>query len=143
MKAKSKFYMDCHLAGRKYYDADLVWDRLRIGLPLHLEREPDNRYDPEAVQVILHNDGEEFLLGYIPRGDNQNLAPFFDMGYNNLFDCRINRINPEAHPEAQVHLTISVRKNGDCLLDNPDKNQVKEIRPENEQNNYSTSKNRG
>ena len=110
MKAQSKFYMDCHLAGRKFHDADLVWDRLKTGMPLRLEREADNRYDPEAVQVILNSDGEEFLLGYIPRGDNQKLSPFFDMGHDDLFECRINRINPDAHPEAQVQLTIRIRK---------------------------------
>ena len=25
MEAKKKFFMDCHLAGRKYHDADEVW----------------------------------------------------------------------------------------------------------------------
>lgn len=110
MKAQSKFYMDCHLAGRKYHDADLVWDRLRIGMPLRLEREADNRYDPEAVQVIFNSDGEDYLLGYIPRGDNLALAPFFDMGHDNLFDCRISRLSPEKHPEEQVQLTVRIRK---------------------------------
>lgn len=110
MKEKSKFYMDCHLAGRKYHEADLVWDQLRVGMPLRLEREADNRYDPEAVQVIFNSNGEDFLLGYIPRGDNRSLAPFFDMGHTDLFDCRINRINPEAHPEEQIQLTVRIRR---------------------------------
>lgn len=110
MKAQSKFYMDCHLAGRKFHDADLVWDRLKIGMLLRLEREADNRYDPEAMQVILNSDGEDFLLGYIPRSDNQKLSPFFDMGHDDLFECRINRINPDAHPEEQVQLTIRIRR---------------------------------
>ena len=110
MKEKSKFYMGCHLAGRKYHEADLVWDRLRVGMPLRLEREADNRYDPEAVQVIFNSDGEDFLLGYIPRGDNRSLAPFFDMGHDDLFDCRISRIAPEEHPEEQIQLTVRIRK---------------------------------
>ena len=97
-------------AGRKYHEADLVWDKLRVGMPLRLEREPDNRYDPEAVQVIFHNDGEDFLLGYIPRCDNQCLAPFFNMGHDDLFDCRISRISPEKHPEEQIQLTVRIRR---------------------------------
>lgn len=111
MKAKNKFYMDCHLAGRKYHDADMVWDLLRIGTPLRLEREPDNRYDPEAVQVIFNNDGEDFLLGYIPRSNNQALSPFFDMDYADIFECCISRISPEKHPEEQIQLTIRIKKN--------------------------------
>ena len=110
MKENSKYYMDCHLAGRKYHDADLVWDQLRIGLRLRLEREPDNRYDPEAIQVVFNNDGEDFLLGYIPRGDNQRLSPFFDMDRGEMFDCRISRISPEKHPEEQIQLTVRIKK---------------------------------
>ena len=112
MKAHSKFYMDCHLAGRKYHDADMVWDKLRIGTTLRLEREADNRYDPEAVQVIFNHDGEDFLLGYIPRSNNHSLSPFFDMGYTNICDCRISRITPEEHPEEQIQLTIRLKQNG-------------------------------
>lgn len=97
------------MAGRKYHEADLVWDRLRVGMPLRLERESDNRYDPEVVQVILNSDGEDFLLGYIPRSDNQRLSPFFDMGHDDLFDCRISRLSPELHPEEQVQLTVRIR----------------------------------
>ena len=26
MESKKKYFMDCHLAGRKYHDADEVWD---------------------------------------------------------------------------------------------------------------------
>ena len=49
MEAKKKFFMDCHLAGRKYHDADEVWDKLKVGTLLQLERDLDNRYDPDAV----------------------------------------------------------------------------------------------
>ena len=112
MEAHSKFYMDCHLAGRKYHDADMVWDKLRIGTPLRLEREANNRYDPEAVQVIFSHDGEDFLLGYIPRGNNRSLSPFFDMDYTDIFDCRISRISPEEHPEEQIQLTIRIKRKG-------------------------------
>lgn len=34
-----------------------------------------------------------------------------DMGYTNIFECRINQIDERAHPEQQVHLVIKVRKN--------------------------------
>ncbi len=113
MKAHRKFYFDCHLAGRKYHDADLVWDQLRVGMPVRLEREADNRYDPEAVQVILTIDDEDYLLGYIPRSVNQNLTPFFDMGWGCLFDCCISRIAPEAHPENQIRLTVRIHQRDD------------------------------
>jgi hypothetical protein len=30
MIAKKLFFMDCHLAGRKYHEADEVWDDLKV-----------------------------------------------------------------------------------------------------------------
>ena len=110
MKAHEMFYMDCHLAGRKYYDADLVWDRLQTGMTVRLELEPDNRFDPNAVQVIFNNDGEDYLLGYIPRSDNQKIAGFLEMGWGDIFECRISKLNPEAYAEQQVHLTIKIKR---------------------------------
>ena len=110
MKAHQKFYMDCHLAGRKYHDADLVWEYLRVGQTLRLEREQDNPHDPNAVQVIFNKDGEDYLLGYIPRDCNKDLAAILEMGWTNIFNCRIAGLNPDTHAENQVQLTISIRR---------------------------------
>ena len=44
-------------------------------------------------------------------GENVELANFLDMGWNNVFECRISGIKPEAHPENQVHLTIKIKRN--------------------------------
>ena len=111
METKKLYFMDCHLAGRMYHDADEVWDDLKVGTILRLEHEKDNRHDPNAVMVVYEKDGEEYKIGYIPRGENEMLAIFFDMGWNNIFECRISGIKPEAHPENQVHLTIKIKRN--------------------------------
>ena len=34
MLANKMYLMDCHLAGRKYHDADEVWDELKVGTVL-------------------------------------------------------------------------------------------------------------
>ena len=39
MVTKKLFFMDCHLAGRKYHDADEVWEDLKVGTTLRLERD--------------------------------------------------------------------------------------------------------
>ena len=112
MEAKKKFFMDCHLAGRKYYDADEVWDKLKVGTLLRLEREMENRYDPEAVAVI-YDDAEmddSFKIGFIPRENNETIASILEMGWTDLFECRISKINPEAHSENQVHMTIKIKR---------------------------------
>ena len=108
--------MSCHLAARQYYDADLVFEYLRVGKEVRLERELDNPHDPNAVQVIFTKDGEDYLLGYIPRSDwcavgsadNRAIADFLEMGWDGAFRCVISGINPDTHPENQMHLTISL-----------------------------------
>ncbi|MBO4380363.1 MAG: HIRAN domain-containing protein [Muribaculaceae bacterium] len=113
MEAKKKFFMDCHLAGRMYHDADEVWDKLNVGTVLQLELDKDNRYDPNAVAVVFHDKelDDDFLIGYIPRADNETLAAFLEMGWNDVFECRISKIKEDAHPEHQVGLTIKIKRN--------------------------------
>ena len=115
METNKKYFMDCHLAGRMYHDADTVWNQLTVGTKLRLLREADNRHDPDAVQVVYYDKEteENVLLGYIPSTDNEQLAIFMDMGWGHLFECRICQVNPEAHPERQIHLSIKVRRNKD------------------------------
>lgn len=108
---KNIYFMDCHLAGRKYHDADEVWEQLNVGTQLKLMAEPDNRFDPYAVGVLFHaKDNEDYLLGYIPRGENKQLSAFFEMGWSDIFECRISQLDAEAHPEEQVQLTIKIKK---------------------------------
>ena len=111
MVTKKLFFKDCHLAGRKYHDADEVWDELKVGTTLRLERDKENRFDPYAVMVEYEKEDEEYLLGYIPRGENETIANLLEMGWNHIFECRICKINEEAHPERQVHLTIKIKRN--------------------------------
>ena len=113
MEKKKKYFMDCHLAGRMYHDADEVWNQLKVGTKLRLVREADNRHDPNAVAVMYDNKetDEAVLIGYILGTDNEQLAILLDMGWTHLFECCICQVNPEAHPERQIHLTIKVKRN--------------------------------
>jgi len=82
---------------------------------VQLVREADNRYDPNAVMVCYNDEenDEQVCLGYIPRSQNNTIALMMDMGYSDIFECRINRVNEKAHPEQQVNLTIKICRNID------------------------------
>lgn len=118
MKAKKLYFTECHLAGRQYHDADEVWDKLKVGTTLVLEREEDNKHDPFAVKVVFRSldkktdRTEDYLLGYIPRAENEVIANFLDMGWTEVFECRISKICPDAHYENQIRLTIRIKRNG-------------------------------
>lgn len=118
MKAKKLFFKECHLAGRQYHDVDEVWEELHVGTLLELERDLDNRYDKNEVAVIYNqgldeDTGErnEYLLGYIPSDENEEIAQLLEMGWNEIFECRICKIKPEAHYENQIYLSIRIKKN--------------------------------
>ena len=117
MKAKKLYYKECHLAGRKYYDVDEVWEELKVGTLLTLQRDYDNRHDHNAVAVMykrrdeLTGEMEEFHLGYIPRCENDDLAPLLEMGWGEIFECRISRIKADENYEEQIKLTIRILRN--------------------------------
>ena len=58
------------VAGFRHHQAPTLFDQLSPGDTLTLRREPDNPYDPRAIQVLWQGQ----LLGYVPRRNNQALA---------------------------------------------------------------------
>lgn len=107
-----KQFLVCHLAGRKFHDADKVWNYLKPGTALQLKRENGNPHDSNAVAVLFHNpdDGKDYRIGYIPRELNETIASMLDMGWTDVFQCIINSINPDKHPEHQIYLTINITR---------------------------------
>lgn len=63
------------IKGTFYYEADQVEasGRLRIGTALVLQAEPDNAYDPFALQVFYPLPNRLALLGYMPRQDTARI----------------------------------------------------------------------
>ena len=103
---QSIYYMDCHIAGFKYWDGIEVFNHLKIGTPLHLVREEDNKYDAEAIAVYW----KDAKLGFIPSSMNTDLSKFLDMGYSDIFNVRINRVTPEKEPNSQIGIVIKILK---------------------------------
>ena len=64
------------LAGARYYDANAVWEEMRVGDALELIREPDNPHDANAIRI----EWRSRKIGYVPRRDNEHLARQMDHG---------------------------------------------------------------
>lgn len=103
---KSIYYMDCHIAGFKYWDGTEVFNHLRIGTPLRLVREKGNIHDAEAVSIYW----KESKLGYIPSSMNTDISKFLEMGYGEIFKVVINRVSPEKEPNSQIGIVIKIRQ---------------------------------
>ena len=66
-----------HVAGTAYYDAEAVAHRLHPGQRLALRRQPGNRYDDLAIEVLGPRGRK---LGYVPRRHNEMPARLIDAG---------------------------------------------------------------
>ncbi len=99
---KRRHFLNTHIAGLTYYDAVLVFKNLEIGFQLDLEIDENNKFDPYAVAIYANG----YKIGYIPKTSNKELYKFLEMGYSDAFDVRINKINPNEHPESQIGISI-------------------------------------
>jgi hypothetical protein len=99
---KRRHFIHSNIAGFTYYDGPVAFSELKIGTQLQLVPEPENRYDPKAVMVMFG----DLKLGYLPRGQNSEISKLLEMGYTNLFETRVQRIDPEEYPENQVGIIV-------------------------------------
>lgn len=102
------YFIHFDLAGFSYYDGALVFDQLHIGSQLHLQYERDNPHDEHAVAVYFDSINSECRtkLGYVPSQHNKTIAKLCQMGYADIFDVRVVRVNAGAHPERQISVTV-------------------------------------
>lgn len=68
---------DSYIAGTTHIKDETVFDDLKEGDKLILQREPDNRFDENAI-LVLNEKGQK--LGYIPEKDNIVFARLMDAG---------------------------------------------------------------
>lgn len=106
MKTQRRHYTTFHIAGFSYWDGCIVFNELKIGTELTLQREEDNKFDPYAVAIYYG----EHKLGFIPRNENHEISKFLELGHTDLFELRINRITPDAQPESQVGVIVYLKQ---------------------------------
>ncbi|MBR6020301.1 MAG: HIRAN domain-containing protein [Lachnospiraceae bacterium] len=68
---------DSYVAGTSHIKDETILDALKVGDTLWLRREPENRFDANAILVL---DGEKRKCGYIPEKDNIVFARLMDAG---------------------------------------------------------------
>ena len=68
---------DSYVAGTAYVEDESIFDDIAEGDRLILQREPDNRFDENAIAVF---DEKKRRLGYIPEKDNVVFARLMDAG---------------------------------------------------------------
>lgn len=103
---KRRHFLHCDIAGFTYWDGCMAIEHLKIGTELTLVREEDNKFDPYAVALFFQG----MKLGYIPRGENHDVSQLLEMGYSDIFEVRINKLDLDEHPESQVGIIIYLKR---------------------------------
>ena len=88
------------LAGSQYYAVGEFWREMRVGDPLTLVREPDNRHDRNAIRVEWRG----HKLGYVPRAENRAVAAALDGG--DTLVARISRLTEHPNPWRRVEFEV-------------------------------------
>ena len=107
---KRRHYAHFRLAGFSYWEGAAVFDELKVGTPLTLQRGADNAFDPYAVAIYYG----EYKLGFVPRGENHELSKFLEMGHGAWFEARINRVSPTEEPEQQIGVVVHLLGAGEA-----------------------------
>ena len=89
-----------YIAGTSYIDDQSIFDELKDGDKLFLKREPDNRFDENAI-LVLDEKGRK--LGYIPEKDNLVFARLMDAG--KYLTARMTDIDKDA-PFVRINIDI-------------------------------------
>ncbi len=107
-------YKECQIAGITFHDLRDIWDELYEGAELALVREKDNKHDKYAIAVALADDYEgdpddfdfDFILGYVPRSENQHLATMMDLGWADAFECELSQVNGSNPYKGSLYMKI-------------------------------------
>ena len=105
-KTIDRHFGNFNIAGFTYWEGCMAIADLKVGSQLRLVREEDNTFDPHAVAIYY----EDYKLGFIPRGENELISKMVDLGYGKIFDCRVQRISLDAHPEKQVGVIVFLKE---------------------------------
>lgn len=111
---KRVLYKECQIAGITFHDLKEVWDELYEGAELALVRQKDNKYDKYAIAVAIADDYDgdpddfdfDYILGYVPRTENQHLATMMDLGWADAFECELSQVNGSNPYKGSLYMKI-------------------------------------
>ncbi|MGH7884269.1 MAG: HIRAN domain-containing protein, partial [Thermodesulfobacteriota bacterium] len=95
------FLKSFHIAGFSYYQGSFVFSELSIGTKLDIVLDSKNVHDDSAIE--LRYKGKK--VGYVPAAQNEEIAAIMKAGYK-IFECVIQQLSPEKHPEQQVRVGV-------------------------------------
>lgn len=86
-------------------------ERMQVGDQLHLEPEPTNKFDPNAVKIIFNvtDNGEDItplFLGYVPKKFSSEISAL--LGIDVPVICTVDEVNSSAKTYEMIKVTVSI-----------------------------------
>lgn len=111
-KQKFEFFV----AGVQHHSLHKFMPEIQVGDHLMLVKEPENKYDHNAIKIVYHAADDAFgMLGYVPGKISAAVTAFLDYSENPT--CIVTDITPEAKPWNQLKVVIKEEKGDDLWLD--------------------------
>ena len=104
--AKPPFEFLLLVAGYRYYQDKVSREFLKPGMAVQFEFEPDNRYDPDAVRIMIPGNPAQ-TIGYVCRGLLQAFRRWAESGL--CVEGTFERLNG-THDRPLVYLFVTVRE---------------------------------
>jgi len=89
-----------YISGFQFYDGAEVENKLETLMPLQLNREPNNRYDTNAIEIYAG----DAKLGYLPRQSNTPISNMMDQGID--IKAAITELDKDNFPNRSVKVEV-------------------------------------
>lgn len=90
------------IAGFQYYAGNDIFSDLQVDTPFLLKREPNNKYDSNAVAIYF----KQYKLGFIPRADNTAVAQMLDRGER--LSAKVVELSMSENPWKRVRFEVTL-----------------------------------
>lgn len=89
---------------------------LMVGDKLILDPEPTNKFDPNAVRIMI-TISEDTFLGYVPKKFSSEVSAMIEAGID--IECIVDEINPKAKAWEMCKVTVkaSIEDEESSMLD--------------------------
>jgi len=94
------------IAGVQFHQAKTVINELEEGTELELIPDPENKYDPNAVEILYCSieSNVPTMLGFVPKKFSPEVAAFLEIAESPI--CVITALDPKAKPWEQIKVVI-------------------------------------
>lgn len=96
--------MKFYIAGVKFHQYKSILNDITEGDNLMLIPEPENNFDPNAVQIHFDNSAKAAFIGFVPAKFSSEVSALLEIGKN--LECILSKFDRSAKPWEMFEVEI-------------------------------------